>query len=157
MRQQQVIMKNEWSDKWSTILTWIHQFYNRQYLESITGSVKADIVAIDLHYKIAKSKKLHFQVEHLWNTDDKKNWIAFLSEFQFHKKISIYISDMYNYGNDQEIERIHYYNLGMSYKNKKTRFNLNYGRQRGGLLCVGGVCRFVPNSNGLSFGMNIFI
>jgi hypothetical protein len=31
-----------------------------------------------------------------------------------------------------------------------TRFTVSYGRQRAGLFCVGGVCRFVPANNGLT-------
>lgn len=150
-------LKNEWSQLWSSNLTYIHQFYNKERLESGIGTVKTDIVGLDLYYSMLKSKKLHFQIEHLWNDDDKNNWFGFFTEFQFHRKYSFYLSDQYNYGNDQEIERIHYYNLGLTYKNKKTKFSLNYGRQRGGLICIGGICRFVPNANGLQFILNVFI
>ena len=52
--------------------------------------------------------------------------------------------------NDNETKRIHYYNLGGSYTLGAQRFALNYGRQRGGLVCIGGVCRFVPESTGLT-------
>jgi hypothetical protein len=31
-----------------------------------------------------------------------------------------------------------------------TRLQAGYGRQNAGLFCVGGVCRFVPASNGLT-------
>lgn len=54
---------------------------------------------------------------------------------------------MYNYGND---DQIHYYNFGGSYSKGSTRFSLGYGRQRAGLICVGGVCRFVPQNTGLT-------
>ncbi len=150
-------LRNQWSNNWSTTLTMIHQFYNKQFLESATGSASADIVGLDLYYNWIKNKKVHLLLEHLWNDDDKKNWAAILLEYQFHKNFSVYISDLYNYGNEQPIERIHYYNFGGSFRKNKTRFSINYGRQRGGLLCVGGVCRFVPNSNGLSFIVNVFI
>ena len=30
---------------------------------------------------------------------------------------------------------------------------LGYGKQREGLLCIGGVCRQVPASNGLTFSL----
>ena len=46
--------------------------------------------------------------------------------------------------------KINYYNLGGSYTKSAQRFTLNYGRQRGGLICIGGVCRFVPESTGLT-------
>lgn len=62
-------------------------------------------------------------------------------------------NDIYNYGNETIDDRIHYYNIGTSYTTNGNRFALNYGRQRGGLLCVGGVCRFVPESSGITANM----
>ena len=44
---------------------------------------------------------------------------------------------------------IHFYNFGGAYKKGSTRIAVNYGRQRGGLVCAGGVCRIVPPSTGL--------
>ena len=51
---------------------------------------------------------------------------------------------------DDPAEKIHYYNIGSGYAFGANRFALNYGRQRGGLICVGGVCRFVPESSGFT-------
>jgi len=34
-----------------------------------------------------------------------------------------------------------------------TRFQLSYGRQQRGIFCVGGVCRVVPPSNGVSLSV----
>jgi len=138
-------------------LYWIHQFYNKEQLEASSGTVTTNIGALDAYYTINPKNELRFQLEHLWTKDDKKNWVGGLIEYNFLRKYSIYVNDLYNYGNANEIERIHYYNVGGTFRHKKTKFTLNYGRQRGGLICVGGVCRFVPKSNGLSFGMNLFI
>ena len=72
----------------------------------------------------------------------------------------MFASDMYNYGYDETANLIdhttdpfdiHFYNFGGAYKKGRTRFAINYGRQRGGLVCAGGVCRFVPPSTGLGF------
>jgi hypothetical protein len=32
---------------------------------------------------------------------------------------------------------------------------MNYGRQRGGLICIGGVCRFVPENTGLTANLTV--
>jgi len=150
-------VRNQWSKQWRSSVYWIRQFYNKERLEASSGTVTTNIAAIDSHYTINNKNELRFQFEHLWTQDDKKNWVGGLIEYNFLRKFSVYVSDQYNYGNENEIERIHYYNAGGSFRHKKTKFSLNYGRQRGGLICVGGVCRFVPKSNGLSFGMNLFI
>jgi hypothetical protein len=100
------------------------------------------------------SKSIRVAAEHLWADSDKKNWAASTLEFNANSKFSFYVSDMYNYGNDKDYYRNHYYNLGGSYRKKATRIALNYGRQRGGLLCVGGICRIVPESSGVSLSLN---
>ena len=43
--------------------------------------------------------------------------------------------------------------LELVYNKGINRYTINYGRQRGGLICYGGICRYVPESNGLSFGV----
>ena len=45
---------------------------------------------------------------------------------------------------------VHYYYVSCGYIRESTRISIGYGRQREGLFCVGGVCRFVPASNGLT-------
>jgi len=74
-------------------------------------------------------------------------------EYNFNRKFGVYLNDMYNYGNDDTDKQIHYYNVGAVYSKSATRFSLGYGRQRGGLLCVGGVCRYVPENTGLSMSI----
>ncbi len=49
--------------------------------------------------------------------------------------------------------RGNYYNLSVGYTKGATRLQVGYGKQREGLLCIGGVCRTVPASNGLTFGL----
>ena len=55
--------------------------------------------------------------------------------------------------NPVEENKIHYYNFGGSYSKGINRYTVNYGRQRGGLVCTGGICRYVPESTGLSFSI----
>jgi len=61
---------------------------------------------------------------------------------------------MYNYGNAIAEKRIHYYNVATAFAVGSTRIALSYGRQRAGILCVGGVCRFVPAANGLMLSIS---
>ncbi|MCA0933502.1 DUF6029 family protein [Lutimonas saemankumensis] len=150
-------IKNQWSTNWKTRFLWINQYYNKTALEGNGGKVNTNILALDSYLTIGAKNELRIQAEHLWTQDDGKNWAGGLIEFTFLRKFSLYVNDLYNYGNELETERIHYYNAGATYRKGKTRLSLNYGRQRGGLICIGGVCRFVPKSNGLTFGMNLYL
>ncbi|MEC4049961.1 DUF6029 family protein [Flavobacterium sp. SUN046] len=142
-----------WSDKWLTGFSYINQYYNKKMIQETYGVIKTNIVAAEATYKISTSKSLRVQGEHMWADSDKYNWAASIIEYNFNTKLSVYGSDMYNYGNEDGMKN-HYYSLGTSYRKNTTRLSLSYGRQRGGLVCVGGVCRYVPESSGISLSLN---
>lgn len=150
-------IKNQWTNSWRSRLFYMRQFYNLEKLQAATGTVNASILALESKHSVSKSDEVRIQIEHLWTKDDQKNWVGGLLEYHLKRKFSFYISDQYNYGNNDETDKIHYYNIGGAYRNRKTKINLNYGRQRGGLICVGGICRFVPRSNGLTLSLNLYL
>ena len=149
------------SSKASYNFAFINQYYNNRL---ITGAanviVKTNILAAELDYNFSKGRAAKIALEHMWADNDRKNWVALLLEYNINTKFSVFASDMYNYGYDKTANLIdhetdpfdiHFYNFGGAYKKGSTRIALNYGRQRGGLVCAGGVCRFVPPSTGLGF------
>ena len=144
----------KWNSKWQSSFSYINQYYNKKLIEGTDGEIRSNIIGAEATYKFAATKSLRFVGEHLWADYDKKNWAGATVEFNMNSKLSFYVSDLYNYGNDLEYQRNQYYNIGGSYRKKSTRIALNYGRQRGGLVCVGGVCRYVPESSGLSLSLN---
>jgi hypothetical protein len=144
----------KWNAKWQTIFAYINQHYNKKLIEETVGLVKTNILAAEATYKITASKSVRVVAEHLWADADKKNWASSTAEFNINPKWSVFGSDMYNYGNDNVEKRHHYYNFGTAYRKSATRVSLSYGRQRGGLICVGGVCRIVPESSGVALSFN---
>lgn len=144
----------KWNSKWASVFTYINQFYNKKLVEETFGEVNTDIIAAEGTYKFTDSKSIRVLGEHMWADSDKKNWASATLEFNLNAKLSIFGTDLYNYGNDNAEARNHYYNFGGAYRKSATRFSLSYGRQRGGLQCVGGVCRFVPESSGVSLSLN---
>ena len=143
-------IRKKWSRSWSSIFYYVNQSYNKRYIEETFGNVETDIFVGEATYKLGSGKSLRFEAQHLWTQDDKKNWTGATVEFNLNSKLAIYANNIYNYGNDDESKKINYYNLGGSYTKGAQRFTLNYGRQRGGLICIGGVCRFVPESTGVT-------
>jgi Family of unknown function (DUF6029) len=144
----------KWNNKWQSIFSYINQYYNKKYIEDAKGEVNTNIVAAEATYKFTATRSLRIMGEHMWADYDKKNWAGATTEFNLNSKLSFYLSDLYNYGNDLEYSRNHYFNIGGAFRKNSTRIALNYGRQRGGLVCVGGVCRFVPESSGVSLSLN---
>ena len=149
-----VEITKKWNNKWQSVFTYINQYYNKKYILDTTGEVNTNIVAAEVTYKFTATRSIRIMGEHMWADSDKKNWAGSTIEMNLNSKFSMYVSDLYNYGNELDYYRNHYYNVGGAFRKKSTRIALNYGRQRGGLVCVGGVCRFVPESSGLSLSLN---
>lgn len=149
-----VEMRKQFSPSFNAIFTYVNQYYN-QKIEGHKGIVYSDIAVAEANYRLNEKQSMRVVVQHLWTKNDLKNWGAATVEFNVNPKISFYVSDMYNYGNDDLYAQIHFYNLGGSFTTGPHRFALNYGRQRGGVICVGGVCRYVPPSTGLSASISI--
>lgn len=135
-------------------LTYMNQFYNARFLAGDPYIINTNILGAETTYNFAKARSIRGVVEHMWVDTERKNWASGTLEFNANSKMSFYASDLYNYGNDDIHKRTHYYNIGGSYRRGSSRIALNYGRQRGGLVCVGGVCRIVPESTGISLSLN---
>lgn len=117
----------------------------------------ANFLALDGTYKIDKKHSVQMDVQHLWAARDfqsRGNWAGGTIEANFAPLLSVYLSDQWNYGNETKDSRIHYYTVGSAATYKTARLSLAYGRQRDGLLCVGGVCRLVPKSSGFTASFN---
>lgn len=146
-------IRKKLSKKLSGILMYSNLFYNKKFIEEKSGTVQANILVAESTYKINTKQSVRVEAQHLWTKDDKQNWAGATGEFNLNSHISLFATDMYNYGNEDVDHRDHYYIFGGSYTKNSSRFALSYGRQRGGLLCVGGVCREVPAATGLTFNL----
>ncbi len=129
-------------------------FTIKNILKKLLVRVNFNVLAAETILKLNSGKSMKLIAQHLWTKDDKKNWMAATYEYNFSSRFSVFASDMYNYGNDNTTDKKHFYNFGGNYSKGKTRFSLSYGRQRGGLLCLGGICRVVPEATGFTFTIN---
>lgn len=149
-----VEVRKKHSDKWQSIFSVMGQYYNQKYIEDASGELKTFVTAADVIYKFGDAQSVRVIGQHLWADGDKKNWTAGTIEYVPSLKWSFYVQDLYNYGNDKEESRIHYYSVGGAFTKGATRIGMSYGRQRGGMICVGGVCRWVPESSGLTLNIS---
>jgi len=146
-------IRKNWTPTFQAIVMYMNQYYNAPVLEGKFDDVKTDIVSIEGLYNFSETSSVRLQLQNMWASADKGDWGAALLEYVPNTMFSIYVTDMYNYGNSHPESRVHYYSVGGSFSKGATRIALNYGRQRGGLICVGGVCRYVPESNGFTLNL----
>lgn len=114
------------------------------------GIIRSDIAVLEMGYKINRKNFIRTELQGLWTDKDFRDWATLVVEYNLKPGIFFSVMDQYNYGNADPNLRIHYLIGTVGYAHEATRLTLSYGRQRAGLFCVGGVCRFVPASNGLT-------
>ena len=148
-------VRKKWNTKIASVYTYLNQYYNARYVEETVGEVYANTIVIENTVKVGKSNSIRWELQHQWADGGFKNWAATQVEFNLKSRWSFFAIDLYNYGNYDSNKKIHYYNTGLAYKKGAIRVQANYGRQRGGLVCVGGVCRFVPESVGFNLSCNL--
>jgi hypothetical protein len=161
-------VKNKWSKSFNTVLTFQDVIIDKGIVEGgplgTQGQTHSYIAVLEGSYKLGNGRSFRAVIQHLADKEGEKeltnnsgefidtsildgNWAGAVVEYNFNSTYSVYFADAWNYGGTGEE---HYYSMGGSYSKGRTRLGLNYGRQRGGLICVGGVCRFVPTNTGVS-------
>ena len=142
-------------------VTYAYQVFN-PVVENEPGSLHHNnIVVADVLWKVNKKHSLRFEAEwmgsdsHYDAADPEHNdrragdWVMGLVEWNIGSHWFLSASDQYAYNDGTG----NYYNVAVGYTHGATRLQVGYGKQREGLLCIGGVCRTVPASNGLTFGL----
>jgi hypothetical protein len=146
-------IRKKWNKKMNSIFYYVNQYYNQRTIEDnfSGGQIKTNIVVGETIYKFGRiGQSVRLELQKLWSNSENHDWVGGTFEYNASPRLSFYVNDIYNSGSDSSTSENHYYNFGGSYNKGTTRFSLNYGRQRAGLVCVGGVCRFVPEATGLS-------
>lgn len=149
-----ILIERKLSSKFSLKAAYFNQTYNQHVIEDNlydeNKMVDASIAILDMTYKVTRRNSIRVELQGLWTEEDRGDWAAIAVEYNVSPKWYFSIQDEFNYGNDDSDEQLHYYNIAFGYNQGANRIALRYGRQREGLLCVGGVCRYVPASTGLT-------
>ncbi len=148
-------ISRKWNKKIYTNISYVNLFYNYGVLRGQTNhdNVYANIAIFDLTYKIKRGMAIRTEFQGMFTEQDDGNWAVGLVEFTIPKWFFT-VFDNWNYGNPHSDTKVHYFNAGFGYVNGGNRIQLTFGRQRAGVMCVGGVCRTVPASNGVALSIS---
>lgn len=158
-QEASIEVTKKFSKNWKGIFTYLYQTYNKFVAEGHTDNqdnslIYSQIGIADVTWKIDAKHSLRCELQGLWTKQDKGNWAAALLEFTVAPHWFVTLQDQWNYGNQDHEMRLHYYNVSGGYNWNSTRVSLSYGRQREGVICVGGVCRYVPASSGFTLTLS---
>lgn len=156
----------KFSEDFKISFDFTNQVYDKDILENSGspkfGKVRTTSLILDATYAINDNESIRTEIQHLFAKNDSLlkvpdningNWAMLLLEYTVAPSWYITAWDEYNYGNYFEDRQLHYVNFSLAHVYHSTRVAFTVGKQRGGILCVGGVCRPVPASNG--FSLNI--
>ena len=143
---------HKFSKNFKAIFTYMYEEYSIEVIEGHPGEplVFADIFIADMTYKLTQTKAIRLETQALLSKQDEGDWLLGLLEYTVAPKWFVSVADQYNYGNEDTGKRYHYPLVAVAYNNDANRIQVSYGKQREGIVCVGGVCRNVPAANGLT-------
>lgn len=144
-RDLNIDLERRWSRKFKTTL-----FVSIQENSPTHGNRKAtnaqNVFVFEGLYKFSSAVSLRWELQYLYSQELSKDWMAGLVEVGLAPHWSFSLSDMYNHGST----RNHYWNASVSYSNGAFKVLAGYGRNRAGMVCSGGVCRYQPEYKGAS-------
>ena len=131
-------------------IMYMNQLYNVDVIKNHVGegTLHANIGIADVSYKFNDNNSLRTELQYLNTKKDNKDWAMMLMEYNFKAIWFFAVADQYNFDNSDPEKRIHYFNVSGGYVKNANRVSLTYGKQREGIVCIGGVCRNVPATNG---------
>ncbi len=143
-RDINIDLERRWTRDFKTIL-----FVSIQENSPTHGNRKAtnaqNVFVLDATYRLSQDTSLRAELQYLYSEELTKDWMAALLEFSFAPHWSFSVSDMYNHGSTG----VHYFNVSASYALSSFNISLIAGRNREGMVCSGGVCRWQPAWSGI--------
>ena len=141
-------------------LVYSYQVFNPAVEGEPSALFHNNIVVADVAWRVNKKHSLRFEGEWMGSdshrdvaaghTDPRLgDWLMGLVEWNLGSKWFVSVSDQLAYNDGKG----NYYNVSVGYTSGATRLQAGYGKQRRGMLCIGGVCREVPASNGLTISL----
>jgi len=144
--------------KFKFAFTYLNILYNMDVVQGLEGkgTVLSDIFVLETTFKLKNRNAIRTEFQHLSVNKDEKfyqdqgDWAFGLIEWTKSPHWFVAVLDQFNYGNEVKDLRVHYITGAVGYIQGSSRITMSYGRQRAGIFCIGGVCRPVPASNGLT-------
>ena len=171
-RDIHVEINKKMSKKTKLNLMFINFIYNADVIEGPDkgGRFGSMMQIVDMSYKINRKNAMRVELQalqagyyfmkdengkkHSFNIDKNAHqghWLTGIVEYTYSPHWFVAVQNQYRLGNDNpKFKALHYPLLSFGYTQNATRFMVTGGRQREGLFCVGGVCRQVPASTGVS-------
>lgn len=125
------------------------------------GIITSTLAVLELWYQVASTQSIRTEFQYMAVSHEQGaqlalqngDWVMGLVEYAISPRWFFTVFNEYNFGNIDPELRVNYPNATVAFVKDALRVQGGYGRVRGGILCVGGICRPVPASNGFTLGV----
>lgn len=160
-----VEIRKKISKEWKLIATYYNFVYNKSVLEDgvadqvIMNNPDVQEVALvnagvlELIYNFKPQHSIRMELQGAFSEQYRGDMAMLLLEYGWSPHWFFSVQNIWNYGHTDESLRLMYPIGSVTYYQGQTRIQVSYGRQQAGIFCVGGICRVVPPSNGLSLSV----
>jgi hypothetical protein len=165
-RDFNIEVTRKFGKKFKATAAYINIQYNKDVIEFGNrnevkyGTINAQSAILELTFYPARGQSLRTEFQYM-SADTlpegateravlNGDWAMALVEYTISPAWFFTLFTEYNYGNSDEDLRVFYPNANVAFVHDALRVQAGYGRVRGGILCVGGICRPVPAYNGFS-------
>jgi hypothetical protein len=153
--REYLLESNARKDERYTLITGVQvREYNQQVYEGkpLAPIIKTITPYIDFSWQVDEIHSWRLDVEYMFTKQDQGSWTNVLIEYSIAPRWVFTISDMYN------VKPVHglkhnYYTGGLVYNKESSRVGFAFVRQRAGIVCTGGICRYEPAFNGIKFNL----
>lgn len=149
-----VDVERQWNKNWKATFMYSLQKQNRN--KGFDDQLNtANIFVVDVTHKLSTKNSVRAELQYLYSNDHEGDWMGALVEYNMAPSLSVFANVMHNHQRaetdyNKYIDKLTYYSVGASYTIDRTRVQLSYGRNRAGMVCSGGVCRYTPAYTGLN-------
>lgn len=137
------------SKRWWLNAMLMYQRYNQYVVEGHGGMIRSGIGVADARFQVNKNIAMRAELQYLFSPDYDGQWIFALYELTLYHHWTLSGQYMYNIGHAPEATHAHYYTAGLTFNYGAHRANIGYTKTKEGFNCSGGVCRYIPQMEGL--------
>lgn len=131
----------------------MYQTYNKRIIGK-NGIMRSGIGVVEAKYAMNKKVQMRAEFQYLYSKQYEGQWIAALYELSLWRQLVISGQWMYNIGHAPDATNGHYYTVAATYTHGAHRVMAGYTKTRAGFNCSGGVCRYVPEQQGVTLTYN---
>lgn len=130
-----------------------YETYNQQVVEGHGEIIRSGLGVVDVKWKTSKHVQMRAELQYLFSRQGTGQWIYAAYELSLFKQVMLSLSDMYCIGHGSPTaepeQGNHYYSAMVTWQHGAHRLSAGYMKTMAGYNCSGGVCRYVPQQEGV--------